>query len=556
MKRKYLAIILAILALAWLLSACVAAPAQTLLSDSATKALQPSETAGNEADAAEDTPVVVETKSTAETISEVATTEVVTETQELQPAEQTPDESQVEEPATAESETAAPEPPASDVPPANDEPQAEPPPERIAPSSEFVRDHVLDFLRGAYRFDYPANDSFVQADLPLDTPGFELVNAFESAPYQLFVGSPYLDGERIVTPVILYNPKSEARWWGEVGDDGLVTTVVAARMPRPRSSQVNGWIGHLVKLPPGSPYDDYFEGGRGLRHGIDTNRDNVAVMLDSLTDYDGRIRIFGELRYGVPDYNGRSILVRQIELLDERNAPPPNENSAEAAAETEAVSPEPTPFFGPIGAILNPVQGDVLAEVAQVRGEAEGVDDNRVVIRIEAGSGETLGEALVTTDAASPGAKGFFTIEIPILEPPTAGPGRVALYAENATDGSLELLAWTNINLAGPITGKSATIFRPEPDSRVKGRTVVSGEATNVINDVVLVRVEDLTGEVWGQSRARVQVFEAGSPGEWETSIDVRRPRTPRAGRIAVYDINPQDDSVSLLAEIGVRLAR
>ncbi len=424
-----------------------------------------------------------------------------------------------------------------------------------------VRDIALDYVRGAYRLTLPANADFIPATVEL---GAELVQAtagFATGPWQLVVGAPYLVASRMVSPVLLANAGNDTRWWGEVGDDGIVVTVVSARMPRPRSQQADGWVGRVVKLPPGAPFDDYFAGEGGNQHGIDSNRADVLTLLGSLTAYQGRVRVFGELRFAAPDYNGRRLLARRIDLLD----PPPldaTDSAATPGGQPAPALPSPAPgaspanAFGPTGAIFSPLPRTALSERVQVAGEVEGAFENKVIVRVETEAGEVLGAVAVVVDAAEMGDKGGFAVELPFQDPPAAASGRVAIYSENPADGSLSLLAWVNVALAGPTAGKSASITAPAPGTQLEGSVQVAGTAMGMKDETILVRVEDLAGTVLGQARSRVSAAAAEAEGAWQVRFSLRKPRTARPGRIAVYRLDPADDSTTLLTTVEVMLAR
>lgn len=466
-------------------------------------------------------------------------------------------------PLITNDDAAAPTQPVPDVAPTA---LPEPPPAALPTSvlaPETVRDAALDFVRGAYRIDLPANADFAPADIQSEVESVQAAASYASGAWQMIVGAPYIIGGRIVTPAILANATNDTRWWGEVGDDGVIATVVSARMPRPRSQRADGWVGRIVKLPPGSPFDDYFDGEAGNRHGIDSNQAEVLTLLESLTDYQGRVRVYGELRFAAPDYNGRRLLARRIDLID----PPPVQTSAPLPTASEQPAPTPQSFtpvpstppasgFGPVGALFSPLPRTVLSEKVQVSGEAEGLFENKVIVRVETNDGEVLGAVAVAVDAAEMGDKGGFAVELPFQNPSAASQGRVAIYSESPADGSLNLLAWVNVGLAGPSSGKSAVITSPEPGVTVEGSVQVSGTATGMKDEVVLVRVEDLAGTVLGQARSRVSAADAESSGEWQVKFSLRKPRTARPGRIAVYGVDPTDSSTTLLATVDVKLAR
>ncbi len=452
------------------------------------------------------------------------------------------------EPLPPPKSTPAASPTATDEAPTPAPPEAtptpSPPPGPSTPAPETARDLALDYLRGGYRVALPANESFAAADLMLEVAGMDVVAAYSSGPFQVFVGRPQPAGPQWLTPVNVRNTQSQANWWGDVYPDGVVTTTIAAGLPAPRSQRVSDWVGRVVKLPPGGPFDDYFEGVQGNRHGIASNTPRVAEILDRLAAYEGRVKIWGELRYGVDDYNARRLLVSRIELLD-------GELPA-AAEETEAAEEAPPdPDVGPTGALFDPLPGAVLSDSVWVRGEAENIFENSVIVQVEDASGVVLGKQPAITDAAEMGQRGWFEVAVDFVNPAGAGSGRVSLYSEDPANGELTLLAWVNVRLAGAGTGGQAQILRPQAQTPIRGAVVVGGTASGLAGDVVLVRVEDLAGSVWGQAQAKIL---AG--GEWEVRVTFRNPPTPRSGRITIYAVGERGAPAAVLATIPVDLAR
>lgn len=428
-----------------------------------------------------------------------------------------------------------------------------PAPTVVSINPETIRDQALAFVRGAYLLALPADASFVATPIDPTVAATPLAASYASGPWQVHIGAPYDVGGRLVSPAILIKTGSDTRWWGEVGADGLITTVVAARMPSPASRRANGWVGRIVKLPTGSPYDDYFEDAQGNRYGVASNRANVQTMLASLTAYKGQVRVSGEVRFAAPDYNGRRLLVRQIDLLD---APPVDAAEPTAPLPGAAESPPPVAGVGPIGALSQPTPQSVVATSVRVAGHAEGLFENKVIVRVEAEDGTVLGEVIAITDAAAEGQNGSFSVDAPFQNPATTSKGRVAIYGENPTDGSLILLAWVNTLFAGSTAGKGVTISEPQEGERVKGMTVVRGTAIGLDGTMLLVRVEDAAGIVFGQARTQVNAPAAQAPAEWQVKLPISRPRTVRSGRIAVYELRAGDDSMTLLAAHAVQLVK
>lgn len=413
------------------------------------------------------------------------------------------------------------------------------------PPPAWARDQALTYLQEGYQMNLPAPELFSEIDsAQVAMTGMQSLIAYGSGNWRVVLGTSELTPPGTLD-VVLDNAVTEARWWGQVDAGGAVVTLVAVELPRPDSKAVVGWKGKVVSLPPESPYDDYFEGAKGNRHGILSNDADIQTVLGRLAHYDGRVQVWGELRYAAPDYNGRQILVDRIELLDGPLS------AADTASADIATAGTPAAEDGPIGALTMPEFGSILVDHVLVSGEAEGVFENHVVVQVESDEGEVYGQASAITDAPDIGQKGAFTVDIPFHDPPETGNGRVALYSESAGDGSLTLLAWLNVRFAGAASGMIASILTPEAGTRLKGSVQITGTAVGVHDQRVLVRVEDLTGLVWGQARVKTDV-----PGNWHLKLSVRRPPTARPGRIAVYDVDPASGQKVLLAQRDVFLRR
>ena len=153
------------------------------------------------------------------------------------------------------------------------------------------------------------------------------------------------------------------------------------------------------------------------------------------------------------------------------------------------------------------------------------------MLQVEDKDEHVLGQGVATVNTDNGGQAGLFEGEVTFENPTTASDGRIALYAEDPATGELMLLAWVNVRLAGAKSGRSAHILVPEQGAGVSGSVVVSGTASNVTDNIVLVRVEDLSGSVWGQARAKTNAVDASSTGNWEVKLKVQQPPTGRAGR-------------------------
>ncbi len=465
---------------------------------------------------------------------------------------------QVPSPPTVQTaSTPAPQPPEDGITPEasvipDAEPSATPVPTPVpTPPPDQARDLALQYVTEAYQLDLPAPEQFGEIDAAtVEVTGMEKLIAYGSGPWLVVVGSSDNTPANALD-VLIDNTKSQSRWWGQVDTAGYVITIVSVGMPRPDSKAVVGWKGRVVSLPDDSPYDDYFEGAKGNRHGIFSNDPDIQAILQRLSQYDGRVQVWGELRYAAADYNGRQILVDRIELLD---GPLPESDTTKPAESdaTATVTAEPELELGPSGTITSPPFGAILVDHVLVSGSAEGVFENFVLVRVELADGEVLGEAGATTNAADIGEMGQYTVDVTFRNPPTTTEGRVALYNESARDGSLSLLAWVNVRFAGAADSQqAASILSPAADSRIKGVVEITGTAVGVHNNRVLVRIEDLIGGVWGQGRTKTDTL-----GNWQIKITMRKLPTARPGRIAVYDVNPDSGKKVLLSQIEVYLRR
>ena len=115
------------------------------------------------------------------------------------------------------------------------------------------------------------------------------------------------------------------RLWGTLArqaPDYGETQIVVERLeeepppatPVPESELVEGWIGIVRALPPGSAYDDYFDAHYpGGQYGIGSLVPKLEEELAAYGNSGTIIRIWGVLDYGIPDYSGRRILVTRIE---------------------------------------------------------------------------------------------------------------------------------------------------------------------------------------------------------------------------------------------------
>ncbi len=407
---------------------------------------------------------------------------------------------------------------------------------------------ALDYLNGVYLVNLPASTSFNSVEASQDIAAdVEIVATYGKAPWQVSLSDIQFRENGATRTVIVANESTEARWWGEVNELGIVSTTAEAGFTTPDPERVRGWVGQIIKLPEGSPHDDYFVSeGRGI-HGIDSLDPALLAELERYQDQPGLVKVFGILLYGVDDYNGRQLLINELE---HRGGPVPDPlPDADPSAVTTEQTDATTTFYGPTGALTNALPGSILRDSVSVSGQAEAVFEDKVIVQIEDDDGNVLGQAIVQLTPSTSGSDGTFSVDVAFENPARAGEGRISLYAEDPTDGSLMLLTWANIRYAGSPSELEGTILTPSEGEVIKNSVKVRGVVAGLPNSEVLVQVEDLTGSYWGRTKTPTN-----NAGEFSKTIKFRNPATARPGLVAIYEINPIDNSLKLLAAQEVRL--
>jgi len=399
--------------------------------------------------------------------------------------------------------------------------------------------------------------SDAEAFTPVEPPEFnsvEIEQALFSEPWLAAIGPLETNEQGLhYRTIILSRKKGKAtlRWWGEVDENGIASTVVSSGMPRPKSEKVKGMIGTITHTPPGSAYPYCFKNQKRQRFGITSNKTVIRNLLDNMTEADGRIQVWGELRYAVDDCLGRRILVDKYDLKDVDPETILGRTPATPSLQ-ETVTPEVDEDrnFGPIALIYEPKPHSFIRKTITVTGEIIEPVGNQIVIQVENEAEQVLGsttisiEPQITTSAP-------FTATLSFADPPAISKGRIAVYAPELETGVLQLVGWQEIRLSGDAGDKQATILKPTLGATIRQKVRVVGQATNIPNDFLLVRVEDLAGVVMGKSKAKID-----TAGNWQTVVQFRRPRTTRPGVIAVYVVNANDKTKVLLTRIPVKLKR
>ena len=107
------------------------------------------------------------------------------------------------------------------------------------------------------------------------------------------------------------------RWnsWVYVGQRLAIPGALPGPAPSPVQTTVEGWVGKIVNLPPGSQHVYYFERSDGQGFGIGGVDDLVGSRIEELRWTGEQFRVWGALRTDVPSYGGRYIAVEYLEAV-------------------------------------------------------------------------------------------------------------------------------------------------------------------------------------------------------------------------------------------------
>jgi len=100
-----------------------------------------------------------------------------------------------------------------------------------------------------------------------------------------------------------------------VGQRLIIPGALPGPAPSPVQDTVEGWMGKIVNLPPGSQHTHYFERSDGQGFGIGGIDDVVGRRIEELRWTGEQMRVWGALRTDVPSYGGRYIAVEYLEVV-------------------------------------------------------------------------------------------------------------------------------------------------------------------------------------------------------------------------------------------------
>jgi putative hemolysin len=142
--------------------------------------------------------------------------------------------------------------------------------------------------------------------------------------------------EAIQAQIVALRDKEEpgkyAHFWGtltcdviDYGGCQLLVSRVRVGTEIADTEPVEAWEGTIVGTPPGSQFDDYFVlvGGFPVGYGIGSIDPAIREQLATFRDTGVTVRVWGQLRAGVPDAFGSQIDVTRIEAMGDLPTPAP-----------------------------------------------------------------------------------------------------------------------------------------------------------------------------------------------------------------------------------------
>jgi hypothetical protein len=158
-------------------------------------------------------------------------------------------------------------------------------------------------------------------------PGSQFDDYFE---WQSATGGRYgidsLDEEIRQQIVALRDTGTTVRVWGTLHRDvpdvaGRQIQVARLEVQEPQTppettaGTVDGWVGTVVKLPPGNQFGRYFRRDDGERFDIGSTDDVLRQRINEVQWTGAQIQVWGELFTGVPATEARHIEVERLEVL-------------------------------------------------------------------------------------------------------------------------------------------------------------------------------------------------------------------------------------------------
>jgi hypothetical protein len=170
------------------------------------------------------------------------------------------------------------------------------------------------------------------ASLPLASQFDDLVSIYPEGTAQIGIeGTLDQLEQQIIDLRDAPEPGNNAHFWGilicpALDYGGCQIRVESMRLDAAgrifEPNEIDGWIGtiHGGWTEPGSGGDDYFQldGDFAIQYGVEASSDPsgaIAYQIAGLRDTDTRVRVWGWLVAGLPDWNATQLQVNRLEII-------------------------------------------------------------------------------------------------------------------------------------------------------------------------------------------------------------------------------------------------
>ena len=139
---------------------------------------------------------------------------------------------------------------------------------------------------------------------------------YTAGDWTVTVSYPVVAPSAMIYTVVVENKIAGERWEATVDAAGQVAFKPDEPSGEQEGERVDGWIGVIVQLPPGSQFGYYFLRDDGEKYGIDGANDRVRQQIADLRGTDKRIQVWGTLYFGVPATEARNLVASRIVAME------------------------------------------------------------------------------------------------------------------------------------------------------------------------------------------------------------------------------------------------
>lgn len=141
---------------------------------------------------------------------------------------------------------------------------------------------------------------------------------YMASDWTVAISYPIVAPADLVFDVTVTHQATGFQWVGTVDNEGNVTELeTQIENGEPEGEAVNGWLGTIVKLPPGNQFGQYFERDDGEQYDVGASDEAVWDVIREARSTSARVKVWGALFTGVPASEARHIEVERIEIVAE-----------------------------------------------------------------------------------------------------------------------------------------------------------------------------------------------------------------------------------------------